>query len=145
MERDDGGLRDCPEKRFILGLLIQTVQDAQTYANAPDEHRKTEEYLDSIEVHAQWITSERFFDYCEKIDISPWRASSIIMDVMRGKRQINTKSLKKGRLHAEYEECGFAAWDHEKLLEICAVGGRIGGRVTRQEREAAKDRRKTTA
>jgi hypothetical protein len=115
---------DSPERRYILGLLIQTLQDAQTYANAPESDKLTEVYLDSVEVHAQWITSQRFFKYCEMLDLSPWRVSSIVMDIMRGRRKINTKSLKKGLLQADYEVTGFAAWDREKLLEISGMGGR---------------------
>jgi hypothetical protein len=97
----DGWIDDLPisaERGFIARWLLLTIQDAQYYANhrhLPKSPERQASYEESVEIHAEWITSQRFFNICEHLDFSPFRWSSLIMDVLNGKRTVDATLLRQ--------------------------------------------------
>jgi hypothetical protein len=87
---------DSLERSFAAYWLIFTIQDAQYYAqhrHIAKEPKRQAQYEESVEIHAEWITSERFFSICELLNLSPYRWSSLIMDVLKGKRELDHRIL----------------------------------------------------
>jgi hypothetical protein len=128
----DEALGDCPEKRFIFAIVIQSIHDAVAFGRVPEESKLKDSYVENMDLLAQFITSKQFFWWMECLGFDAIQMSSIILDVIRGRWYIDPRVLKKGCYNIEFadrgKKCGFASQietNPARQKELSALGYKV--------------------